>query len=154
MSLIDKDKGYKKFMANIEKMVNEPHVKAGIVGTSGLEVVENGFTVVDIASANEFGTQDGRIPERSFIRATIDKRRNRIWGYAYKQMGLIVDGKIPINQALARIGELIKSNIVQYMTDLRTPPNAPSTIAKKGSSNPLINEGRMRGAVNYEVKSK
>ena len=42
-------------------------------------------------------------------------------------------------------------NVQQYMTDLKTPPNAPSTIAKKGSSNPLIDSGMLRGSVTHSV---
>jgi len=149
--IIDRDSGYKDFMANVQKMVNEPHVKVGILGTSGRESVEGGFTVVDIASVNEFGSESRKIPERSFIRSTIDTRRNRIWGYAYKMMGLYIEGKITIDQALGRIGELVKSNILQTINDFTSPANAPSTIAKKGSSHPLIDTGRMKGAINYEV---
>ena len=37
---------------------------------------------------------------------------------------------------------------------MKTPENAPSTIAKKGSSNPLIDTGEMRSKVSHEVKNK
>lgn len=44
-------------------------------------------------------------------------------------------------------------NVQQYMTDLRDPANAPSTIAKKGSSNPLIDSGSLRGSVTYKINN-
>ena len=154
MSLIDRDLGYKKFMDNMDRTINGATVVVGIVGSSGLETDEGGFSVVDIASVNEFGSEDGHTPERSWLRSTVDRRRNRIYGFLYKMMGLYVDGKITLGDSLGRVGELVKNNLIQTITDLRTPPNEVSTINAKGSSNPLIDTGRMKGAVNYEVRLK
>jgi len=53
---------------------------------------------------------------------------------------------------LETIGIIAQGKVQQYMTDLQTPPNAPSTIAKKGSSNPLIDSGAMRQSVTYVVQ--
>src|SRR4051812_36975227 len=36
---------------------------------------EGGMTNAEIALVNEFGSQDGRVPERSFIRSTFDRNR-------------------------------------------------------------------------------
>ena len=49
-----------------------------------------------------------------------------------------------LDMVLERVGIVAVGKVQQYMTDLKTPPNAPSTIAKKGSSNPLISSGAMR----------
>ena len=32
------------------------------------------------------------------------------------------------------------------------PPNAPSTIAKKGSDRPLVDTGRLLGAIQWEIE--
>ena len=56
-----------------------------------------------------------------------------------------------LDMVLDRVGIIATGKVQQYMTDLRTPPNAPSTIAKKGSSNPLIDSGMLRGSVTYSV---
>lgn len=56
-----------------------------------------------------------------------------------------------LDMVLERVGIVAVGNVQQYMTDLKTPPNAPSTIAKKGSSNPLIDSGAMRASVTYSV---
>ena len=56
-----------------------------------------------------------------------------------------------LDMVLERVGIVATGKVQQYMTDLRTPPNAPSTIAKKGSSNPLIDSGMMRQSVTYSV---
>lgn len=58
-----------------------------------------------------------------------------------------------LEKALNRVGVVAVSKVQQYMTDLRSPANAPSTIAKKGSSNPLIDKGVLRQSVTYKVQT-
>ena len=43
--------------------------------------------------------------------------------------------------------------VQQYMTDLKEPPNAKSTIKQKGSSNPLIDTGALRASVTYKINN-
>lgn len=54
--------------------------------------------------------------------------------------------------ALKRVGAVAVGKVQQYMTNLKTPANAPSTVAKKGSANPLIDSGVMRSSVNYQLQ--
>lgn len=56
-----------------------------------------------------------------------------------------------MTQALNKVGVVAVGKVQKYMTDLRTPPNAPSTIKKKGSSNPLIDSGALRQSVTYKL---
>lgn len=53
--------------------------------------------------------------------------------------------------ALKRVGVVAVSKVQLFMTELKTPPNAPSTIKKKGSSNPLIDSGALRQSVTFKV---
>ena len=59
-------------------------------------------------------------------------------------------GETP-DQVLEAVGLVAVGAVKQYMTDLKTPPNAASTIRKKGSANPLIADGHMRAAVTHKV---
>lgn len=54
-------------------------------------------------------------------------------------------------QILEQVGAIAAGATQQYMTDLKDPPNAKSTIAKKGSDNPLIDTGALRASVTYKV---
>lgn len=56
-----------------------------------------------------------------------------------------------MSKTLDAIGAVTAGEVQQYMTDLRTPPNAPYTIAQKGSSNPLIDKGALRASVTWKV---
>lgn len=56
-----------------------------------------------------------------------------------------------MDQILETVGVVAAAKVKVYMTDLKTPPNAASTIRKKGSSNPLIDSGAMRQSVTHKV---
>lgn len=58
-----------------------------------------------------------------------------------------------LSTALERVGVVAVGMVQKYITELRTPPNAPSTIKAKGSSNPLIDSGALRQSVTYKVTS-
>lgn len=148
--VIDKDLGYAKWLQQMKAISNKPFTKIGVLGSG--EKDEGGTTVLEYASFNEFGTKD--IPERSYIRSTIDERKRRIFGKAFSLQEDIFEGRISITKALGIMGSLIKGNIVQKIVDLRSPANADSTIRAKGSSNPLIETGRLRQSIDYEVEAK
>lgn len=106
---------------------------------------------------NEFGTR--RIPERPAVRTAIrgGKASNEalLKSEAVKivKAAAIGHGAAPIKtNALRRLGVKVKGDIQDEIDAWSTPPNAPSTIAKKGSSNPLIDTGAMKSAVGWEVE--
>lgn len=155
--VIDKDLGYSKWLKQMEAVSKKPFTKIGILGDG--EADEEGVTVLQYGSANEFGASGAGknrnidIPERSYIRSTVDERKRRIFGKAFKLQEDIFLGKMSITKALSIMGILIQSNIIQKIVSLRSPANADSTIKKKGSSNPLIDNGRLRQSINYEVEA-
>ncbi len=64
-----------------------------------------------------------------------------------------IDAGNPLRQALEQVGVVAASKVQLYMTQLKQPPNAASTIKKKGSSNPLIDSGALRQSVTFKVTS-
>jgi len=54
-------------------------------------------------------------------------------------------------QALEQIGVVAVSKVQIYMDNLRTPPISATTIALKGSSNPLIDTGNLKQSVTYSI---
>ncbi|MNC14512.1 hypothetical protein D3C75_622910 [compost metagenome] len=59
-----------------------------------------------------------------------------------------------MDQILEAVGVVAVGSVKAYMTELKTPPNAASTVHKKGSSNPLIDSGAMRQSVTHQVSSE
>lgn len=108
-------------------------------------------TVLDIAITHEFGLSARNIPERSFIRAGYDTYLSDITAEAEKLINQVVYLKLNPQVFFETLGHIIVGFIQRYLTDLDTPPNAPATIALKGSSNPLIDTGQLRDSIQYKV---
>lgn len=103
----------------------------------------NGETVAKIAAWNHFGTKD--IPARPYLTKAIDENTRSLENFSTKVFKKIMDG-MDLEKGLGLLGEEVVSVIRRMITTLAEPPNAPSTIKKKGSSNPLIDTGRLRAS--------
>lgn len=107
-------------------------------------------TVLDVAVWNEYGT--GRIPERSFIRDWADENAAKNQNALHAIAVAVYKGKYDIRTGLERLGLLFVGEIQRRISGGIPPPNAPSTVAKKGSSTPLINFGQLRSSVLHKVR--
>jgi hypothetical protein len=148
----DRDLGYRRIMRNLRQLgrLRVPAVFVGI--RAGTQAVD-GTSMALIAAANEFGTADGHVPERSFIRSTIDENREKYLGALTKATGRAVDkGTAAMKTELGKVGARVTADIQRKIVALKEPPNAPSTIEKKGSANPLIDKGRLRQSIDWEVR--
>lgn len=135
-----------------QKMLKELAEKEVRVGfQQGKATDENGTDICDIAAWNELGTV--HIPARPFLRQSVDDNLSKINNFLQEKKKDLVRG-INAEQVLKEIGIFQKDLIQEKITDGDFAPNAESTVKKKGSSKPLIDTGRMRQSVNYEIKKK
>ena len=137
-----KDRGLKDVVARI-KAAKDIRVTVGVHGDGELATY---------AAANEFGTED--IPERSFLRRTVDTRRADIATVIEKSFEQVVAGRLTPEAAGARLGAWVQAAVRKTIQSHVPPPNAPATIAKKGSSATLIDEGRLRQGITFNVEKK
>lgn len=142
-------------------LAKKPRVKIGITQRDfsdpkeGLDEAggrSTDITVGEVAVVNEFGSADKRIPERSFIRSTTDDQRRRVNAMIKRFKVVVIAGFFPAKKALGIVGAYMKDRIQNKIVMLKNPPNAPSTIARKGSSNPLIDKGQLRQKVDWVVQ--
>ena len=121
----------------------------------GPKTVQVGFpagTDTDIitrAVANEFGTS--RIPERPFLRNAMRANKDKSHAAMGSAAKGLLRGDASLHQVLSKLGAIAQGDIQKEIRDLDTPPNAPSTIKRKKSSNPLIDTGEMRQRVTWKV---
>lgn len=91
------------------------------------------------------------IPERSFIRSTFDEKNDAWMDFLEDQIQRVCELEINAGEVFERLGALIVGDIQKKMVDIRTPRNAGLTVENKGSTNPLINTGKLREKVTWKV---
>jgi len=123
-------------------------------GTESVTVsYPNSIRVVDVAVANEYGTDN--VPARPFLSLSSADIKNQCATILEQSVVALNNNNTQQHdQLLDAAGSLAAGIVKQQITDLRSPPNAQSTIERKGSSNPLIDTGLMRQTVTYKVVDK
>lgn len=117
----------------------------------GKATEEDGTDICDVAAWNELGTVN--MPSRPFLRKSVDENEGKINSFLQSKKDDLVRG-VSAEQVLKEIGIFQKDLIQEKITNGSFAPNAESTVRQKGSSKPLIDTGRMRQSVNYEIKKK
>lgn len=146
----------KKILAQIAALQGKPYVKTGFpqavfpkTYAANPTQGSTAYTVGQVAMAMEFGTST--IPERSFLRSTAAETRPLMRALMGRLQARMAKGELTVRQALSQAGAYQVGKIKQKISSGVPPPNKPATIARKGSSTPLIDTGEMRATVNYEV---
>lgn len=106
------------------------------------------MSMATLGAIQHFGND--RIPARPWLDVGVEQGNKE---YA----AIIEEGLakgLSQDQILEQVGAMAAGYAQEYIRDLQTPPNAESTIKKKGSSNPLIDTGAMLQSVTYLVTDK
>lgn len=168
-SLKDTDRGYKALVRDLKRLgVAAPAVYVGILQDKGSEMSENGdITLAGYAAANEFGVEgDGgvRIPERSFLRSTVDAKNADYTRRLKGAVGAMIDAAkdsgvssaLPVlEDRLAQLGMKAKSDVQKTIRDFDAPANAKSTLERKYPANrPLRHTDRMMQSIAFAVRMR
>jgi len=131
----------------LKKMVTEATVTIGIHESAGEH--EGGISNAALGATLHYGTEDGRIPARPWLDVGVATGNK-------EYLQLIADGfedGLDHDLILEQVGLVAVGKVQAYMVELKEPPNAPSTIEKKGDDNPLIDDGVLRQSVTSVVQS-
>lgn len=90
---------------------------------------------------------DIAIIPRPFMQTTVDKNKNK-----WKEiLNNLLKNKTP-DKALGTLGEVIKADIQYTISNNDFEKNPPHIAQIKGRNKPLIDTGKMRNKVDYEIK--
>lgn len=131
--------------------------KVGIVGSpkARVSLEPSSMTNAEIGMLNEFGHDHA--PPRSWLRMPLEFKRRDIIKFLQSDAvkKLILDGKV--REVFLKLG-LVAEAIIQDGFETsgfgKWIPNAPLTIALKGSAKPLIDTAQLRRSVTSEVVQK
>lgn len=146
MSVQERDLGWRRIKQELE-VLGRASVKIGL--QEGTTTEDGSASLPEIGFYNEFGT--ARIPPRPAHAQAYDKNKGKIDTAIKRLHDSVVAGRRSAKDALGLLGQLHQRNIQKSIRDLREPENAPSTIERKGSDNPLIDSGHMVQSIRYEV---
>lgn len=146
----DDRRKYDEFMADMEELKSR-RVKIGLLEG---ETRDDGLSLAGIGAVHEYGSSDGRIPERSFLRAYVDGNRGAL-RKIFAQLARKVSGQeMSAGDAMKTLGVYAVGEVRRFITNMSSPPLKPQTIARKGSSKVLIDTGQLRAGINYKVEGK
>lgn len=128
VALVDRDRGFAALMHRA-RQAEKARIKVGVLGDA-IEPISH-LTVGEVAVIQEFGTSDGRIPSRPFVRSTFDRERDRLAEMGRKLVEEVIDGKIKVPAALDVLGLYLANAMKRTITGGLSPPNAPSTLIAK-----------------------
>lgn len=150
----DVDRGFRRMMQNLALYLRRPpFVTVGIQGREARYKRDFGQSNVTLAAVHEFGSRDGKIPQRSFIRSTVDRERGmilRMLERAVKDAARSGDAY----RGLGIVGEKVKAEMVRTIDQsigLKPLTKAGIRSKKRPSTKPLIDTGQLKGAITWKV---
>jgi hypothetical protein len=149
-SFSDRDRGYKKLLKRLSK-AKPTDVTVGIHETEGSAPHDDDgeATIADVGMFHEFGLG---VPQRSFIREWADENENAHKAMLRKMGAAVIAGKIDSEeQALERFGVRAVGEVQARIKSGIEPALDPETIARKGSSTPLISTGLLWTSISHKV---
>lgn len=152
-------------LAKLRQLVNEANrrVLVGVPVGAGNEFeekadgskVDSGVSLATVAAANEFGTEDGRVPERSFLREGLRRATPRFERLNRLNLRLILLGEQTPERALGQLGAFAAGAVQDFITHGKFQPNEPSTLAAKfPKTHPLENTGQLKQGISFVVEPK
>ncbi|QOS97555.1 hypothetical protein JNUCC42_13235 [Brevibacterium sp. JNUCC-42] len=109
-----------------------------------------------IAAYQEYGAPKAGIPERSFLRAGMEKHKAAVSKIVRNELKSVVELQGDVGEMMNLVGQSAADKVKKYFEKLNDPPLKPQTIARKKDRNPkpLVNTGDIRDAIGFEVKPK
>lgn len=142
---------YRELRSRLEGMADK-EVVVGVTRASAGRDQTGEINNAELAATHEFGTKDGRIPERSFIRSSMTEHSREYVAAHAENLRKVVRGEMPFEQSLQLLGLRAASDVQQNIRDGDFESLAQSTIDRKGSSKPLIDTGNLRQSITHEVR--
>lgn len=169
--VIDRDLGWKQIKKTCAVLAQNPQAVIGIRGKEAVaqkeagegETAKPGVTLVVVASTHEFGSPKAGVPQRSFIRATVDRKVSEyreILSDLKDQLLTPKSGMTP-RKALLILGEQVKADIKATIRAGIPPPWSEATrerrIQRAGGAiiaeTPLIDTAQLINGITNDVQT-
>lgn len=153
VKVVDKDTGWAALFKRAAE-IRHAAVKVGVLADGKGGEYEPGvaLTVAQIAGVVHYGTADGHIPPRPFLTMAFDEQREELAAMGKAFMPEVIEGKMPLDRALNIMGAKLAAEAKKVISiGDKLEENKPSTVAAKGSDRPLVDTGRLLGAIAWAI---
>lgn len=166
--MVEDESRVDEFLQKLEEL-DGMYVEVGILSSAGGEMLT-------IASVQEFGanitvtdkmrgymaanfgvhlkqsTTSIKIPERSFIRSSFDAKQEQIYEQE-ELLAMVLEGQMTARGFYEALGQTCVDIIKDYLiNEVNSPANSSLTTSIKGSSNPLVDTGKLVNSITYQIK--
>jgi len=142
----ERDTGWNALKKSLRSFGNQK-VSVGVRGTVDFSAP----TTAALAAVHEFGSHDGKIPERSFLRSTFDKNEKKYKKAAKALAVSAAKRKGSVNLSL--LGEVVRADVIDAIRNREIKQSlAASTTARKGDAPALIDTGRLIQSIESKVE--
>jgi len=132
------------------KRLSGSYVKVGAQAGSGRHDASD-IDLARLLAVHEFGEPELNIPERSTLRYVMNTHQYKYLSHARMLLQRMQRREISANTLMTLMGEIITTDVQKMFGSHLLEANAPATVARKGSSAPLIDTGQLRQAIRYVV---
>lgn len=130
---------------SIAKRTKGPNtVRVGL--PKGSNEYPDGTSVIMVGAVHEFGSPKRNIPQRSYLRTTVNSKRTAYKILLRKLGKEIINGNKNLKEALGLLGLRVKSDVQSKIRAIKTPP------LKYRKGNPLIDTAHLIQSINYEIE--
>jgi hypothetical protein len=142
-----------KIMKALDELRNH-EVMIGIPDSDGGRKAGDPVSNAELLFIHTNGSPVNNIPPRPVLEPAMKKKQDQISTLLRKATEEALDGdKAGVMNALEIAGIEGQNIARKYFTDSNGwEANTPATVARKGSSRPLIDTGQMRKAITYVVR--
>jgi hypothetical protein len=148
-----KGPGISGLVSQVKRLVNADV----LVGIPAEKTLRQGEPInnASLLFIHTHGSPLNNIPARPVLEPSIEKNKKLITPHLGVAAKEVIQGHPEAAmRELDRAGMIAANGAKRYFTDPTNgwPPNAPSTIERKGSDRPLIDKGEMRRSITWVVR--
>ena len=149
---ITNDQRLRKFRKRIGPMTKGINATVGVQGQEAEEDHPGSdVSMATVAAAHEFGTDNNRPPQRSFLRDTLDLGKQRYAVMLVKGAREVAKGRGTTEGLMFRVGETLRQDVIKRIKAGIPPDLSEVTKARKDSSLPLVDKGFLVAAITSVV---
>jgi len=131
---------------------NDLELRVGFFENARYGPENDNLQVAQVAKWNEEGTTTN--PTRPFMRHLVSSLDGVYTSTFAASIQSILIGKSSFSKEYKKLGPLLVEDMQEVIAEWSTPPNSPTTVAKKGFNNPLVDTGLMHDSVEFRVKGE